>query len=157
VWVLLFFAMSYGTLPAQGVTAQEKEAAIISLEAPRVQTILKLAMAAENGRGQSRNLKQAASLYCEAAGYGSLEAQYRLGKMFLAESANPDNIRIAATLFRIAANGGHEGAQSMILETKEQAEQLPDCLADFDSTQPDQNLPKVKLKLIHKLAQHRHH
>jgi len=110
----------------------EQESAIFAIEAPRVRAMLEQASAAEAGRGQSVSLVRAAMLYCEAAGYGSAEAQYRLGKMFLAGQGLPRNIPVAATLFSIAAGNGHRGAQAMLLVTGVQAEQLPKCLTDPD-------------------------
>ncbi|HUW39186.1 MAG TPA: hypothetical protein VMV91_17830 [Rhodocyclaceae bacterium] len=77
--------------------------------------MLEQASAAAAGGGEPRDLAGAAQLYRKASLYGSLEAQYRLGRMFLTGSGVRRNVAIAATLFRIAAGNGHLGAQAMIL------------------------------------------
>ncbi len=109
-----------------------QESVLFALEAPRVRMMLELASAEAAGRGQARNPAGAAMLYCAAAAYGSLEAQYRLGRMFLAGWGLTQDIAVAATLFRIAAGNGHEGARAMILVTGEREERLPECLTDPD-------------------------
>ena len=128
--LLLAFSFSQGAARGQSRPSFEEEAAMFAIEAPRVQAILEQASAAEIGRGQSKSLVRAAMLYCEAAGFGSSEAQYRLGKMFLAGQDIPKSIPIAATLFAMAAIMGHSGAQAMLLLTGEREEQMPECLTD---------------------------
>jgi TPR repeat protein len=112
----------------------EQESAIFALEAPRVRIMLEQASAKETGRGQPPNLTRAATLYCKAAAYGSLEAQYRLGRLYLEGRGLAKDIAIAATLFRSAAGNGHEGAKAMLLLTGEQEERLPECLAAPDDS-----------------------
>ncbi|HUY01882.1 MAG TPA: transglycosylase SLT domain-containing protein [Rhodocyclaceae bacterium] len=137
-WLVRLAPALLGLLPlpssaqAQATPSFEQESAIFALEAPRVRAMLEQASAAQAGRGQSVSPVRAAMLYCEAAGYGSAEAQYRLGKMYLAGQGLPRNIPVAATLFSIAAGNGHRGAQAMLLVTGVQAERLPKCLTDPD-------------------------
>ena len=131
----LYLLAPVGT-QAQGMRSLASQNEIFSLDGPRVKLMLEQAMAAETGRGQKRDLQHASALYCEAASYGSLEAEYRLGRIFLNDHDIPipgsssalDKLQIAATLFRNAAGNGHEGAQAMMLITGEQIERLPECL-----------------------------
>lgn len=130
LWMMGFLVFTHGAAQGQSPTSFEEESALFALEAPRVQAMLEQASAAEAGRGQSRSLVRAAMLYCQAAGYGSSEAQYRLGKRYLSGQGFAKNIPVAATLFAMAANMGHQGAQAMLLLTGEREEQLPECLID---------------------------
>ena len=132
LWITSILAFTLGSAHAQGRPSFEEESALFALEAPRVQAMLEQASAAEAGRGQSRSLVRAAMLYCEAAAFGSGEAQYRLGKMFLSGQGFPQNIAVAATLFAMAANLGHQGAQAMLFQTGERPEERPECLTDPD-------------------------
>ena len=61
---------------------------------------------------------KAANLYCEASGYGSAEAVYRLGMLYAFGRGVPQNRDYAANLFAIASVHGHFEAQKM-LETIE--------------------------------------
>lgn len=71
--------------------------------------------------------RRAAQRYCAAARYGSLEAQYRLGRLLLlGQDVVPDSAT-ATTLLALAAQRGHERAR-MLLEGREPGDQLPDCL-----------------------------
>ena len=130
LWLIPLLALTQSLAQAQSRPSFEEEAAMFAIEAPRVQAMLEQASAAEVGRGQSKSLVRAAMLYCEAAGFGSSEAQYRLGKMFLAGQDLAKSIPIAATLFAMAAVMGHAGAQAMLLLTGEREEQMPECLTD---------------------------
>ena len=128
---LLALLLTPDLTQAQGTTARNNEEAIFSLEGPRVKLMLQKASAAEAGR----NLQQASELYCRAAAYGSLEADYRLARIILASRTTAENsaiaeakLQMAATLLRNAAGNGHVGAQAMIVVTGEQKERLPDCL-----------------------------
>lgn len=124
---LWFIAPTYGAARAQGAQPVE-EAAIFALESPYVKTLLEHASAAESGRTQPRNLMRAAQFYCEAASFGSLEAQYRLGRMYLDGRGLPRSLAIAATLLGIAARSGHEGAGLMLPLAGVHEEALPQCM-----------------------------
>jgi len=137
LWTIAFLLFTQGAAQGQSPAGLADESALFALEAPRVQAMLEQASAAEAGRGQSRSMKRAAMLYCEAAGYGSGEAQYRLGKMYLAGQGFPKNLPVAATLFAMAANLGHQGAQAMLLLTGERPEEVPECLTDPDKAWAD--------------------
>jgi len=75
---------------------------------------------------RAHDLVQAATHYCAAARYGSVEAQYRLGRLFLQrpDAAGQDEGR---TLLALAAQRGHEKA-ALALPAPPLRESLPDCL-----------------------------
>lgn len=64
--------------------------------------------------------------YCAAAKQGSLEGQYRLGRLLLAGGAQGEHA-IATTLLALAAQRGHEKAR-VLLAGQKPGDQLPDCL-----------------------------
>lgn len=68
----------------------------------------------------------AAQRYCAAAREGSLEGQYRLGRMLLLGGV-PGDQPVATTLLALAAQRGHEKARALLGE-RASGEQLPDCL-----------------------------
>lgn len=75
--------------------------------------------------------RRAAQRFCAAARYGSLEAQYRLGRLLLlGRDVVPDAARataIATTLLAVAAQRGHEKAR-VLLADRIPGNQLPECL-----------------------------
>ena len=125
------FVCQFFALPAGAASASyAEEIAIFSIEAPRVQAMLEQAFAAEIGHGQARSPIRAAMLYCDAAREGSTEAQYRLGRMFLNGVGLQKNLPIAATLFSVAAQNGHQKAQDALELTGLRNELMPDCIND---------------------------
>lgn len=76
---------------------------------------------------QLRQPGVAAANYCAAARDGSVEAQYRLGRMYLMGQGVARDNQIATTLLSIAAQRGHEKARSLVADYAG-AERLPDCL-----------------------------
>ena len=76
---------------------------------------------------QQRNaVLQAAAHYCAAARFGSTEAQYRLGRLFLQRIDEPGRLE-GRTLLAMAAQGGHEQAAQIVAQTGF-ADAVPDCL-----------------------------
>ena len=74
-----------------------------------------------------RQPHRAAQRYCDAARYGSVEAQYRLGRLLMqGRDVVPDPVG-AATLLALAAQRGHEKARSLT-EGLVPGDRLPDCL-----------------------------
>ena len=61
---------------------------------------------------------QAATLYCEAARFGSSESIYRLGMLYAVGRGVPVNRDYAANLFSIASAHGHYEAQKMLESTE---------------------------------------
>lgn len=64
--------------------------------------------------------------YCAAAREGSLEGQYRLGRLLWVTGAPADHA-VAATLLALAVQRGHEKAR-ILLAGEPSGDQLPDCL-----------------------------
>lgn len=91
-------------------------------EPPVLSRFIEDGYAAQRGRDPL----QAATLYCAAARYGSVEAQYRLGRLFLqrTDATGQDEGR---TLLALAAQRGHEKAAAT-LPAPPQREALPYCL-----------------------------
>lgn len=69
----------------------------------------------------------AAAHFCAAARDGSVEGQYRLGRLYLLGRGVARDGQVANTLLSIAAQRGHEKAQGLV-EPLAAAEKLPDCL-----------------------------
>lgn len=88
-----------------------------------------LARLLENGfRAEvNRQPGQAAASYCAAARDGSVEGQYRLGRMYLNGQGVPRDVQVGTTLLSIAAQRGHEKAQAEATPLAS-AEKLPECL-----------------------------
>lgn len=71
--------------------------------------------------------RRAAQRYCAAARYGSLEAQYRLGRLLLLGRDLVPDPATATTLLAVAAQRGHEKAGAL-LAGRMPGDRLPDCL-----------------------------
>jgi soluble lytic murein transglycosylase-like protein len=71
--------------------------------------------------------RYAAQRYCAAARYGSLEAQYRLGRLLLLGQDVVPDLATATTLLSMAAQQGHEKARAL-LDGRMPGDRLPDCL-----------------------------
>ncbi|WP_255437597.1 lytic transglycosylase domain-containing protein [Comamonas flocculans] len=72
--------------------------------------------------------------YCAAAREGSLEGQYRLGRLLLLGGAQSDHVA-ATTLLALAARLGHEKAR-VLLAGQAPGDQLPDCLRPGEPPAP---------------------
>ncbi|MBI1907495.1 MAG: lytic transglycosylase domain-containing protein [Rhodocyclales bacterium] len=95
-----------------------------------------LARLIEDGyRAESLRLQQMAALrYCSAARLGSVEAQYRLGRLYLIGHGNMRNPAFATALLALAARGGHARAQRLLGSVRDSTI-LPACL--FEGGAPD--------------------
>jgi len=91
-------------------------------EAPQLSRWIEQGFAAQQ-RGE---LLLAAERYCAAARFGSTEAQYRLGRLFLERIDDQGRLEGRA-LLAMAAQGGHEQAVLAVMHTGF-AEAVPDCL-----------------------------
>lgn len=112
---------------------QVAEASLLTLEPPVIQQILKRAETVEQRASRRTDAEHAYQLYCKAARLGSIEAQYRMGKMLLEGRGIARSVERAATLFSIAAGSGHERAAAMLAITGVQRETQPECLTDPES------------------------
>ncbi len=88
-----------------------------------------LARLLENGFRAEANRQPgiAAAHYCAAARDGSVEGQYRLGRLYLMGQGVARDNQVATTLLSIAAQRGHEKARSLVGPLAA-GERLPDCL-----------------------------
>lgn len=84
-------------------------------------------------------LSRAATHYCAAARFGSLEAQYRLGGLLVRQGDDPARAAAAGmALLRLAAQGGHAGAAALLAQWPTPVtgpggvDDLPACLAGGD-------------------------
>lgn len=75
---------------------------------------------------QRRDWPTAARLYCSAARFGSVEAQYRLGRLFMTR-LDPQGMVEARALLGLAAQRGHDKAIAA-LSGQPAPDALPDCL-----------------------------
>lgn len=123
-----FLALPAAAAQNRALTAEE--AAAFEVDGPVVRRLLERAAAAEAERGRPGHYELAATLYCKAARYGSLEGVYRLGRLVLAGNGVPRNPSMAATLFSIASGNGHYRASWMVLLTGVHEDQLPRCLVE---------------------------
>ncbi len=80
----------------------------------------------------SRQPWRAAQRYCAAARYGSLEAQYQLGRLLLLGRGLTPDPATGTTLLALAAQRGHEKAR-LLLAGKLPGDRLPDCLTQGDA------------------------
>ncbi|RYF66496.1 MAG: lytic transglycosylase domain-containing protein, partial [Comamonadaceae bacterium] len=81
-----------------------------------------------------RQPQRAAARYCDAARYGSVEAQYRLGRLLMRGRDVVPDPAAAATLLALAAQRGHEKARNLA-EGLVPGDHLPDCLTMGDAPQ----------------------
>jgi soluble lytic murein transglycosylase-like protein len=86
------------------------------------------ARALEHGEGVPKDPLRAAALYCEAARAFDTEAQYSLGWMYLNGRGVQRSDPIAASLFALAAAGGHPQAEGALTLLGNQRDALPDCM-----------------------------
>lgn len=92
------------------------------------QTLVAQAVAYENGEGVPKDQRKAAALYCEAAREGDTEAQFGLGWMYALGRGMARNDAVAASLFTLAAAGGHAHAQKALKLVGDERGPLPDCM-----------------------------
>lgn len=113
------------TVSALGAQAAggEPEPPAWSDEAPALARLLESGYRAELGRQPG----VAAAQYCAAARDGSVEGQYRLGRLYLMGQGVARDNQVAITLLSIAAQRGHEKAASLV-GALGAGERLPDCL-----------------------------
>ena len=78
---------------------------------------------------QRRQPGVAAARYCAAARAGSVEGQYRLGRLYLGGLGVARNNATGATLLALAAQRGHEKARSL-LGNVPGGDNLPDCIVN---------------------------
>ena len=126
-WIWLCVALLIALCPLPG-QAKDKDADLAA-EPPLVRALLNEAATLESSADNPDKIQRAATLYCKASRYGSLEAQYRLGMLYFEGKGVPKDIDYASVLFSQAAQQGHYRAQIMLDEAvKLRTLKLPPCL-----------------------------
>lgn len=96
-------------------------------EPPVVSRLIEDAYAAQS----QRRSRDAAARYCQAARLGSIEAQYRLGRLFLTSIDSAGAVQ-GQTMLALAAQRGHEKAAAVLTEIHAKGPLTlgdpPDCL-----------------------------
>jgi TPR repeat protein len=72
--------------------------------------LFNLAILAEDGLGEPRNMAKAEALYTSAAQAGNFKAQYRLGMLYSAGGQLPRDVEKARVYLTLAAQGGDKDA-----------------------------------------------
>lgn len=85
----------------------------------------------------------AAQHFCAAARYGSVEAQYRLGRLFLGR-VDPQGQEEGRAMLAMAAQSGHDKASEWLSRVGS-AQALPDCLLTGRAPQFDVPRPEAGL------------
>ena len=97
-------------------------------EPPRIRAMLEQAWAAESGVGQLRDEAVAASLYCEAARYGSAEGHYRSGLIHLLGTSALRDPVLAKSFFVTALELGREEAAGPLARLVQVPMRVAGCL-----------------------------
>ncbi|HNJ09107.1 MAG TPA: transglycosylase SLT domain-containing protein [Plasticicumulans sp.] len=116
-----------GSAQAAGVSAGVPAMATL-LAAPVAQQV-EWGQRFEHGEGVGRNAGRALTLYCAAAGRGSVDAQYRLGWMYAMGRGVARDDALAAAWFRQAAAKGDPQAQQMLKAIGKVAVKTASCRA----------------------------
>ncbi|MDD5299126.1 MAG: hypothetical protein PHD65_01375 [Gallionella sp.] len=125
LWLCAVLLLALCPLPGQ---AKDKDADLAA-EPPLVRALLNEAATLESSADNPDKIQRAATLYCKASRYGSLEAQYRLGMLYFEGKGVPKDIDYASVLFSQAAQQGHYRALVMLDEAvKLRTLKLPPCL-----------------------------
>ena len=107
-------------------------AAVLNDEPPALRGLLQKAGALESATEMGDNLWQAAVFYCEAARWGSIEGQYRLGMLYAFGEGVPESRPFAAALFSLAASQGHAQANQMLDNIQLASVELPACVTSAE-------------------------
>lgn len=86
--------------------------------------LFNLAILAEDGLGEPRNMSKAEALYTSAAQAGNFKAQYRLGMLYSAGVQLPRNVEKARVFLTLAAQGGDKDALNTLATLGQPPEQL---------------------------------
>ena len=127
-WKWACAALVFALWPLLSHADKDSSASYLADEPPRVRALLEKAKKIELSVSNSNNMWRAATLYCEASRFGSLEAQYRLGLLYASGRGVPENREIAATLFSSAAQQGHALAFDMLETVRLHSLKLPACM-----------------------------
>ena len=76
--------------------------------------LVEMAFNFKKGTNSPKDYSEVAAKYCKAAKYGDADAQYALGWMYANGRGVPANEKIAAQLYTMAAEQGHERAKESL-------------------------------------------
>ena len=82
----------------------------------------------EHGEGVIKDPLRAASLYCDGARYGDVEAQFNLGWMYANGRGVERSDELAAYFFKLAAEQGYGPAQKMLRFVGQAVAPMPKCM-----------------------------
>lgn len=82
----------------------------------------------EHGEGVAKDPLRAASLYCDGARYGDVEAQFNLGWMYANGRGVERSDELAAYFFKLAAEQGHGPAEKMLRFVGKTVSPMPKCM-----------------------------
>lgn len=125
------------------------------------ESLMALARQYENAEGLPKDYQRALELYCHAARAGLSDAQYAMGWMYANGRGVSKNDAIAAQLFQIAAEQGHQQAIELTRNIPVSAtSSLPECMTLTEisapliaEVRPSRAYPAGKIsKLVEKLA-----
>ena len=105
----------------------------------RLEALRHEARSYEHGEGVARDPLKAVELYCLAAKYGDVTAQYSLGWIYANGRGVLRDDASAAYFFNLAAKQGDGPAQRMLAQVGEPGSKRPECLARLDALDFDQN------------------
>lgn len=83
--------------------------------------LVEMAFNFKNGEKSPKDYTQVAAQYCKAAKYGDADAQYALGWMYANGRGVTKDVKIAAQLYTMAAEQGHERAKESLTAITEVA------------------------------------
>ncbi len=150
LWVcclLLSGAALAGTLSSDSDTQELQNAA------DKARILVAVAKQHEHGEGLPKDHNKAIELYCEAINLGYSEALYALGWMYANARGIPRNDGIAAQLFNMAAEQGHEHAYKMMRYLDPSAERaLPECIQSIAEDESIDYSDKPYFDIVQKLA-----
>ena len=106
--------------------------------------LLRDAIAYEHGEGVARDTALAATLYCQGARLGDMQAQYNLGWMYANGRGVARSDGTAAFFFHAAAVQGLEAAGRMLKAVGEPTADMPECMRE-PAAPPVALLPVVPL------------
>ncbi len=107
---------------------QTSEQETFDNEPPLIKNMLEQASLLLEDENNADAAWKAATLYCEAARFGSAESIYRLGMLYAVGRGVPANRDYAANLFGIASTHGHFEAQKMLETIEIKTTNTPPCV-----------------------------
>jgi len=100
----------------------------VEIDPPLIADLLNEAKVLEYSADNPKNIQRALKLYCKASKLGSLEAEYRIGMLYLSGRGVAKNLTFASSVFSVAAQQGHSQSGDMLKAIKLRPLELPPCL-----------------------------